>query len=243
MTVDGVASNRLAAVRAKLEQEGINAELLHDHTLIVTIPLEAGKSSYTLILNSENNPNSADTTQNLIPANDLFFPVFGRFGMKKVIKVAGVITNYAQPVYTYPDKVVFDAAAEQVQVASFFSGTSLTFQAENEEVIYKLSSRRLAFVPRTQAAAGTHASTGSVLEMEGWYCFSKGFGFAGRTQNKVVVDIAGFTPTADLLGDSAATATEGNFLVIELHGLLARGGEKAVPQGTCGNGTNKYLTY
>lgn len=243
--LDGVATNRMAAVRSKLVAEGIVDELLHDYTLMVSFPLAAGQTSYPLTLNQENNPpaQAADTTQMLLPANDFFFPVFGAFGVKKVIKVGGVPTNYARPVFTYPDLFTFDAANEKIQVSSLFAGSALVFTAENEEVIYSLSTKALSYAPTTQAAAAAQAGSGSLQDMEGWYCFSKHFGLAGRTQNKVTVQIAGFSPTADIAGDSAATATEGNYVVVMMHGLLARGGEKAGTPGACNAGSNKYLTY
>jgi len=186
--------------------------------------LTASKVSHTFNLNG--NGSTKRPLEQYISNNDLFIMYALKVGVQKVstLPTLAAISGGNYPVYTYPDKYVFDDAgtvnnvSEANALEAVFNG-SMGMKANTYELINQVKLNRFRNVPETQASLTTQAET----HIENFVIFEQPAILSGRDTNLLDFIAAQGADTA-LIGGKADTE---NVLVFQALGLTVRDGALA----------------
>lgn len=173
--------------------------------------------------------------ENFLSQSDNFVPVYFRLGIQKqYVDINNVLVNGNngnQPVYTYPDKSVFNrpavapALSEADALEGIYSG-NISMKSNTYEVVNKMSLTRQRRVPFTQvnAALANQASSGEIFE--GYVKLPIVPIFEGKKRNEIIFTYAqGADATAIGAGDNTYNDddyTTRNILVLDFWGFLVR---------------------
>lgn len=159
--------------------------------------------------------------ENFLSQNDNFVPVYMRIGVsKEFVDTNG--NNGNQPVYTYPDKEIFNFAGVAPALDEIYSleglwNGNVSIKSNTYEVVNRMSLERFRRVPQTQDAATTQASSGEIFE--GFVKLPIVPIFEGKKRNELNFSYAQGADATNIAGDPSVGK---NILTFTLWGFLVR---------------------
>lgn len=220
----------------------IKDDKIEQHLLTTVEPLVDSTTSYTLRINADKTDGRSPVDL-LLGKNDAFVPAGLRMSvMKRATAGTGSEKQDASlRAYTYPDKLIFPAAAERTQLFALFN-SALTMKINGSEFWRKNTTRSLLYVPAVQESATQHAQTGNISDYADFVPFYKNVVMDGGTENtfEIKMPLGTVTPA---ISDGAKNAIR-----LDILGYLIKDGAATVDNmlqnlSNSGCGTNFVLFH